>query len=140
MSKLLIADDHGNPIDKQYKDLTSRELNAIVENLCVRLYLFNYEYPRFLPQIVKAIIEHPNLLTSDKDHLDTYCKMFELDWRGDRSYQTLQEFMFNTPIHVEGENIKSYGVVTNEEVEERLMRACAPYVDEVAANLQSFTA
>jgi hypothetical protein len=49
VSKLLIADEYGNQIDKEYKDLCSRELHTLTENLCLRLYLFNYEYPAFLP-------------------------------------------------------------------------------------------
>jgi hypothetical protein len=49
VSKLLIADEYGNQIDKEYKDLCSRELHTLTENLCLRLYLFNYEYPAFMP-------------------------------------------------------------------------------------------
>ena len=85
-AKMLIADEYGNPIDKDYKYLTSKELHTLTDNLCLRLYLFNYEYPAFVPQVVKAVMEHPNLLKSDKDQMDLYCRMFELDWRGDRTY------------------------------------------------------
>lgn len=49
VAKFLVADEYGNPINKEYKDLTSRELGVITENLSVRMYLFNYEYPNFLP-------------------------------------------------------------------------------------------
>ena len=48
-ARMLIQDEYGNPIDKEYKDLTSRELHTLTENLCLRLYLFNYEYPAFVP-------------------------------------------------------------------------------------------
>ena len=61
VSKLLIADEYGNQIDKEYKDLSSKELHTLTENLCLRLYLFNYEYPAFLPQVFRAVREHPNL-------------------------------------------------------------------------------
>lgn len=81
VAQFLVADEHGNPINKKYDDLTSKELNTIVESLAIRLYLFNYEYPTFLGQAVRAIMEHPNLLKSDSDMLNTYCKMFELDWQ-----------------------------------------------------------
>jgi hypothetical protein len=84
-ARLLIQDEYGNPIDKEYKDLTSRELHTLTENMCLRLYLFNYEYPAFVPQIIRAVREHPSLLKSDRDQLELYCRMFELDWRGDRS-------------------------------------------------------
>lgn len=49
VSKLLMADEYGNSIDKEYADLSSKELHTLTENLCLRLYLFNYEYPAFLP-------------------------------------------------------------------------------------------
>lgn len=48
-ARLLIADEYGNAIDKKYSDLTSRELHTLTENLCLRLYLFNYQYPAFVP-------------------------------------------------------------------------------------------
>jgi hypothetical protein len=66
-ARLLIQDEYGNAIDKEYKDLTSRELHTLTENLCLRLYLFNYEYPAFVPQIIRAVREHPNLVKSDRD-------------------------------------------------------------------------
>jgi len=34
---------------KNYDDLTSLELHNLSESLAIRLHLFNYEYPRFLP-------------------------------------------------------------------------------------------
>jgi hypothetical protein len=49
VSKFLINDEHGNRIEKDYKDLTSKELNTISESLVIRFYLFNYDYPAFLP-------------------------------------------------------------------------------------------
>ena len=61
VSKFLVADEFGNPIEKEYKDLTSKELHNLAENLALRLYLFNYDYPAFIPQAVRAIMEHPNL-------------------------------------------------------------------------------
>lgn len=87
VSKILATDEYGNPVNKQYKDLSSRELSIITENLAVRLYMFNYDYPKFLPQVVKAVVEHPNLLRSDKELIQNYCKIFELDWRGDTSLE-----------------------------------------------------
>ena len=108
-AKLLIADEHGNPLDtsKEYSKLTSKELHSLSENLCLRLYLFNYKYPAFVPQVIKAVREHPSLLNSDADQLDLYCRMFELDWRGDSSYKNKQEFMSSNPIYLQGTNLKS---------------------------------
>lgn len=66
--------------------------------------------------------------------------MFELDWRGDKTHESLQEFMSSNPIHVEGDNINSYGDITNEKVQERLRKACVPYVEETASKLLNFSA
>lgn len=135
-AKLLTADEFGNPIDKKdYKDLTSRELHSLTENLCLRLYLFNYEYPAFLPQVVRAVIEHPNLQKSDQDQLELYARMFELDWRGDTDYKNKQEFMATHPIYIKGSNLRSQGEITEAVVKEKLQRACAPYVEEAAHRL-----
>ena len=84
---------------------------------------------------MRAVIEHPNLLKSDRDQLELYSRMFELDWRGDRSYDNKQEFMATHPIYVEGTNLKSFGELTNEVVKDKLQRACAPYVEEAARRL-----
>jgi len=137
-AKLLIADEFGTPIEnKQYSDLTSRELHTLTENLCLRMYLFNYDYPAFLPQVVRAVFEHPSLLRSDHDQLDMYTRMFELDWRGDRAYLNRHEFMSTNPIYLEGTNLKAYGEITDEVVKDKLQRACSPYVEEAARRLVS---
>ncbi len=120
VSKLLIADEYGNQIDKEYKDLSSKELHTLTENLCLRLYLFNYEYPAFLPHVFKAVREHPNLQKSDADQLELYSKMFELDWRRDSSYDNRNEFMSSNPIYLEGTNLKSYGEINADSVKEKL--------------------
>ena len=86
VSKFLVNDEFGNPANpKAYKHITSSELKMISESISVRLHLFKGQYPAFMPQAVKAIMEHPNLARADFDKLDAFAKMFELDWRGDRS-------------------------------------------------------
>lgn len=52
VSKLLMKDEYGNEIKKEYKDLTSKELHTIVENVAVRMYMFNYDYPKFFSHAV----------------------------------------------------------------------------------------
>lgn len=137
VSKLLSTDEYGNKIDKKYKDLTSKELNTLTESLCQRLYLFNYEYPAFLFQAVKGIMDHPSLLKSDKDMLDSYCKIFEVDWRGIKDVEQNKHFMHSHPIHVEGSNVNGYGVLDDEKVKEMLKRACVPFVQQVASHMLS---
>ena len=115
--------------------MTSKELNIIVENIALRLYLFNYDYPTFIPQAIRAIMEHPNLLKSDKAMIETYCKIFELDWKGVNESILNNEFMSTHPIYLEGQNVKAYGEIDNEKVKEMLKRACAPFVQQAASAL-----
>ena len=124
VSKLLMKDEYGNEIKKEYKDLTSKELHTIVENVAVRMYMFNYDYPKFFSHAVQAVIEHPNLQRADKDMLLTYCKMFELDWTREKEGNLNKEFMCTHPIHLEGANLNSYGEIDNERVKNKLKRAC----------------
>jgi hypothetical protein len=133
VSKFLVADEHGNKIEKNYKDLTSKELNTLTESLVIRLYLFNYEYPSFLPQCIKAILEHPSLLKSDKDMLKTYCQIFELDWTLNKEGLVKKEFMSTHPIYLDGTNVKAYGKMSNTKVIEQLKRACVPFVSDLTA-------
>ena len=84
VARMLESDAFGNAkVQKEYRDLSSDELHQLSEAISVRLNLFKQKYPSFLPQVVRGIMEHPNLQLSDRSHLDTYCKLFKLDWRGD---------------------------------------------------------
>lgn len=101
VSKFLVADQFGNSIEnKDYSSLTSLELHNLSEQLALRLYLFNYDYPAFLPQVVKAVVDHPNLLRSDKDLVTSYCKLFELDWKGDKLALVNNDFMSQVPLYI----------------------------------------
>ena len=101
VAKLLEKYEFGNNIPaKSYRDLTSNELSRITESIVQRLYLFEGSFPAFLPQAVKAIMEHPNMSQSDQQKMDTFSKMFELDWRGDRSVTNKREFMSLNPVYL----------------------------------------
>lgn len=85
VSKLLSTDEFGNKsVEREYKDLSTNDIARITEAVCVRLHLFNGNYPEFMPHTVRGIMEHPNISRVDYDKLKTFCRMFELDWRGDR--------------------------------------------------------
>jgi hypothetical protein len=58
---MFVSDEFGVEKTKTYSTLTTAELHMLVESLCVRLNLFNQTYPAFVPQVVKAIMEHENL-------------------------------------------------------------------------------
>jgi len=85
----------------------------------VRLGLFQNKYPSFLPQAVKAILEHENLANSDRFMIDTYCKLFELDWRGDTSLENRESFMLSNPVYMNENDRTStatFGIISNESV------------------------
>ena len=70
VGKMLTTDEFGEDrVAKAYDELTTRELHILTESLCVRLNLFQKKYPAFLPQVVKAVLEHRNLASSDQSIL-----------------------------------------------------------------------
>jgi len=83
------------------------------------LYLFEGNFPAFLPQAVRAIMEHPNLTQSDYQKMDTFSKMFELDWRGDRSIANKADFLSLKPVYLnknDSQNTSGYGIIGNYEL------------------------
>ena len=138
VAKMLETDEFGNKIKdgKSYKDLTTTELARISESVCVRLNLFQGDYPEFMPQAVKAVMEHPNLSKSDYSKVDTFAKMFELDWRGDRKLANKKEFLATNPVYHKSEsNVEGYGQIGNFEASAMLRVACQPFVEKLAAEL-----
>jgi len=109
----------------------------LVESLVVRLNLFNQKYPAFLPQVVKAIMEHPNLSNFDRANLDTYCTVFELDWRGDRSIENRDEFLMTNPVYMHKNDwlateTTHFDKFKDEEyIKNRVRNAHTPFLDEL---------
>ena len=56
-------------------------------------------------------MEHQNLARSDRETLDCYCKMFELDWRGDSFIKNRDEFMATNPIYLHEQDQSSLSLV-----------------------------
>ena len=84
-----------------------------------RLSMFNGKYPAFMPHLVRGIMDHPNLSNSDQQLVNTYCRMFELDWRGDREISNKKEYMATNPIYLSARdrsNLEGYGQIGNYEV------------------------
>jgi hypothetical protein len=96
-----------------------------------------------MPQAVKAVMEHPNLSRTDYATLDSFCRMFELDWRGDRSLDNKRQFLATNPVYL-GEhdqtNFRKYGDIGNFEVTTLLRLACSPFIGKItgkmAANIE----
>lgn len=139
LGKLLTQDEFGNEVSaKGYNDLTTRDLSRIAESISVRLHIFNGEYPEFMPQTVKAILEHPNLSMVDYDKLNTFSRMFELDWRGDRSIANKNEFLATKPIYInenDKSNIAGYEDLGRFELSVLMKYACTPFVEDLSSKL-----
>jgi hypothetical protein len=111
--------------ESAYKDLSSDKLHDLVESLSTRLNLFEREYPKFLPLAVKGIMEHPNLSRADAINLDSFCKLFHLDWRGDMTIANREEFMATHPIYLNPKDqTADHKEMTNESVSAALRKAC----------------
>lgn len=48
--------------------------------------------------------------------LSSYCRIFEVDWKGQKEALLNGEYMSTHPIALEGTNLNSYGSVDNERV------------------------
>lgn len=51
---------------RKYNEITIDDLTRIVDKLCKRMYLFNGEYPQFIVDLVKEILQHPNITVTAK--------------------------------------------------------------------------
>ena len=134
VAQMLANDSHGNKNKtewtKDYNDLTADELHSMAEGLAVRLNLFDGNYPAFLPQVVRGIMEHKNLRNSDRSVLETYCTLFKLDWQGDNSLENKEQFLATHPVYVSQRS--SYDeLITADKVKSMLERACTPFLPEL---------
>jgi len=80
-------------------------------------------------------MEHPNLAKADRQKLDTFSRMFELDWRGDRDINNKSEFLATNPVYLaqnDQSNFTRYGAIGNFEATTLLRLACAPFIEDVA--------
>ena len=140
VGEMLTTDEFGQDrVKKAYEELTTRELHLLVESLCVRLNLFQQRYPAFLPQVVKAIQEHKNTANSDRSMLNAYCRLFELDWRGDSSLDNREQFMFTNPVYMHEKdrpNMATFDYITNESVLKQVRQACQPYLPNLITKMR----
>lgn len=81
-------------------------------------------------------MEHENLQNSDRLMLETYCNLFELDWRGDRTVANREQFLASNPIyHKDQTQVKQ--TVDAKLVKEMLQRACVPFLPHLTDQLLS---
>ena len=84
-------------------------------------------------------MEHRNLAESDRSMLDTYCKLFELDWRGDASVDNREQFMLTNPIYMNDKDrtsLSTVGVIDNQRVTKEIRQACQPYLPRLIAKMR----
>ena len=141
LSKMLTKDQFGNDQpSKKYADLTSAELHTLVESMSVRLHLFNSKYPAFIPHIVRAIMEHENLANSDRSTLQTFCTLFELDWKGDKALENREQLLVTNPIYMHtkaASNIVDIGGIQNDKVERMIKQASQPFLPGLVKKMQA---
>lgn len=73
--------------------------------------------------------------------LDTYCTIFELDWRKDRAFKNKKEFLSINPVYVakrDGTNFQDYGRVDKFEALAMLKKACVPFVGDIAKSMVNY--
>ena len=76
-------------------------------------------------------MEHANLANSDRSMLDTYCKLFELDWRGDSALENREQFLMTSPIYMhprDRPNLAEHAAITNESATRQIQQACQPFL------------
>ena len=80
-------------------------------------------------------MEHPNLANADRAMMETFCKLFEVDWRGDRAPLNKAEWLATNPVYLhqnDRRNLKSYGEVGDFERISMLRAACVPFTKNLA--------
>ncbi len=90
--------------------------------------------------MIRAIQEHKNLAASDKSMIDTYCRLFELDWRGDTALENREQFMMNKPIYIHPKDrtgLATYGDISNERVVNEIKQACQPFLPQLLQKMQA---
>ena len=63
--------------------------------------------------------------------MDAYCKLFELDWRGDVALENRENLLMQSPIYTHASDrsgLSHKSQVTNTSVVTHLKQACSPYL------------
>jgi len=115
---------------RNYEDITRSDLTLIVNKLCKRMYLFDGEYPQLIIDLVKELREHPNITITDKQMLETYGEIFDLNWK-----EGFRGTLAENPIYLEGPCLK--GRKEPEHIAKEVRKASLPYVSELITKMSS---
>lgn len=110
---------------KPYGDITQSDLNEFINGLCSRMMLFNGEFPKFLPYVIKEVVNHPNISVIDKEQLESYSDMFDIDWRDDISKPLLA-----SPIYTK-DSRKVEDDMDVKSISEKMRNANIPYLEDL---------
>ena len=73
-------------------------------------------------------MEHPSLANSDRNTLETYCTLFELDWRGDKTIASQDKWLCTNPVYLEPTVDEPTGTVDKAEAIKMLNKAGVEYL------------
>ena len=110
---------------KSYGDISEADLGEFTNGICSRMMLFDGDFPSFLPYVIREAVNHPNVSVLDKEQLETYSDMFDLQWRDDIS----KPLMIN-PIYTK-DSRKLENDLDEESISEKMRRANIPYLDNL---------
>ena len=71
--------------------------------------------------------------------MEAFCKLFELDWRGDSSLESRELFMMSNPVYMketDRSSTASIGAITNESVLGQIRQACKPFLPTLIAKMR----
>ena len=110
---------------KDYKEINDKDLNEFVEGLSQRMIMFNGSFPNFLPHLVREIVNHPNINIMDKEYLESYCKIFELEWK-----ENPDQPLWLSPIYTKDSRVIEDDL-NESSVSEKLQKAGIPYISAI---------
>jgi hypothetical protein len=119
---------------KDYKEINESDLNEFVNGLCSRMLLFGKDFPSFLPYLVSEVVNHPSINLFDKEQLESYCDMFEMQWREDPLKPLLA-----SPVYLKDNKKMDKSALSEKQVSERMRKAGIPYMNSIKNKIIAFT-
>jgi replication initiation and membrane attachment protein DnaB len=115
---------------RKYEDITRSDLTLLVNKLCKRMYLFDSEYPQLIIDIVKELRVHPNITQTDKQMLETYAEIFDLNWK-----EGFRGTLAENPIYLDEPCLK--GRMNPEDIAKEVKKASLPFASELITKMST---
>ena len=81
-------------------------------------------------------MHHPNTTKTDRNTLDTYCTLFEMDWAGEKTTENREKFLFENPVHIDEKNMTNLNWYTNWSFIDRMRQASKPYLPDLVSKIK----